>query len=819
MKRIRRTILFSVFLLLATAHLALCQSKAMVKGTIVTGKGTPLDLVNIALKGLPVGTVSDENGYFQLQIPSGKEVVLNLSRLGFETIELELFLNPEEKHTANLKMYPVSEAIEEILILESQGHRNNLVRINPKLTQNLPQLSGGAVESLIKTLPGVSSNNELSSQYNVRGGNFDENLVYVNDVEIYRPFLARSGQQEGLSFINPDMVSSINFSAGGFDASYGDKMSSVLDIKYRKPVSQETSAELSLLGASTHFEGTALDGRFTHTSGLRYKTTGYLLGSLDESGDYRPSYFDFQTYLTYQLNDKTTLAFLGNVATNSYQFVPETRQTQYGTWNQAYRLTIYFDGQEKDKYNNRLGAFTLNYNPQKNLNLKFIASGYKATEHERYDIQGQYLLNELDVSLGGNTLGDSTMNIGIGTYLDHARNELNATVYSIEHRGSLARSNHFAQWGIKIQHEKITDQVNEWQMRDSAGYSLPYNNQEVLLYKSINANNKISSERISGFIQDTWTFPLGHSEVNLTGGVRAHHWTLNKQTTVSPRIAANWQPQWKKRFLFRLAWGKYHQMPFFKELKNRQGEINTDVKAQTSTHYLIAADRFFRLWNRPFKFTAEAYHKTLTHLIPYQIDNVRIRYLSDQQSKGYTTGLDLKINGEFVSGIQSWAGLSIMQTEEDIIGDQYTQTENGITTTKNPGYIPRPTDQRVNFSLFFQDYFPGNPSVRMYMTLLYGSRLPFGPPQGERYMDTFRIPAYRRVDIGFSKLIVGNGQTTKAAFFKPFKQASVSLEIFNLLDVNNTISYFWVTDIRNQMHAVPNYLTGRRLNLKLSARF
>jgi len=812
---------FSMFIcLLAISLTGKSQTlTAHVKGQVTDEKGKPLELVNISLKGLAVGTSSDENGQFILQVPARKEETLYISRVGYQSLEMKILLAPGEEKTITPVLKLLPGKIDEVTVSEARRQKNGMSTLNPKLTTHIPEVSGGGVEALLKTMPGVYSNNELSSRYSVRGGNFDENLVYINGIEVYRPFLVRSGQQEGLSIINPDMVSSIEFSSGGFDASYGDKMSSVLDIHYRKPQQTAASAEISLLGASAHFEGTALKNRFTHTTGIRYKTNRYLLGTLDQKGDYSPNFLDFQTYLTYQFSPKLTLGFLGNIASNVYQFIPTTRETQYGTWSQVYQLKIYFDGQEKDRYETKLGALNLDYHPIDKLHLKLTASAFHSVEAERYDILGQYLLNEVDISPGSATYADSTMNIGIGSYLDHARNNLDARVMSVQHRGELREGNHKVDWGLQFRHETFDEKINEWQMRDSAGYSLPRNDQSVELYQSVNAKNSISSNRFYGFVQDTWTIPVAGGNVYLNGGIRAQYWNFNNQTIVSPRISATWYPNWQKNYVFRVAWGKYQQMPFFKELQTIDGQINQNVRAQDATHYVAGVDHLFRLWERPFKLSSELYYKSLRNLIPYQIDNIRIRYLSGEVAKGYAYGLDMKLNGEFVSGIQSWASLSLMKTEEDIIGDQHTITDaNGNTQIVYPGYIPRPTDQRVNFSLFFQDYFPGYPSIKMYLTLHYGSKLPFGPPNNERWMATFRMPPYRRVDIGFTKTLF-SGENRNIKNRLGVKNAFVSLEVFNLMDINNTISYFWVTDVYNQMHAVPNYLTGRRINLKLSASF
>ena len=788
-----------------------------VKGKVLDNENQPLEMVHVSIKGTTLGVVTNSRGEFVLPTVSGKSVVLVFSSVGFEKSELEVVLS--ENPSVIQVMKPDLQKIQEVVVA-GRGEHPNSVTILPQLTQRLPAMAGG-VETLIKTLPGVSNNNELSSQYSVRGGNFDENLVYVNGIEIIRPFLVKSGQQEGLSFINPDMVSSIGFSSGGFDASYGDKMSSVLDITYKKPDRNSATAEIGALGASAHFEGSALKGKFSHISGFRYKNTSYLLGTLDKKGEYNPSFTDFQTYLNYQFSPRFSLGFLGNYSSNTFQFIPETQLTRFGTLTNPYQFLVYFQGRERDKFENYLGAMAADYQPNARLSLKFQASSFYSLEKESYDILGQYYLSDINQSSASQTPADSSMVIGVGSYLDHARNSLEARVSGLEHRGAYSTDGHLLQWGFKYQHEKISDRVNEWEMRDSAGYSIPYHDDGIALYRSASGNNRLSSNRFSGFAQDNWSADLGEGELAVTGGVRFQYWDFNKQTIVSPRISGSWKTGAERNRIFRVAWGVYQQMPFFKELKNRDAQLFQGVKAQKSINYQIGYDQIFTSFDRPFRFTAELWYKKLKNLIPYQVDNLNISYIPNKQAIGYATGIDFKINGEFVPGVQSWASLSLMKTEEDIIGDFYLKkSANSGTETVYPGYIPRPTDQRVNFSMFFQDYFPGYPSVKMSMTLFYGSRLPFGPPQGERYMDTFRMPPYRRVDVGFSKdLIDKNKKAAQSEKKYGVKDAWIGLEFFNLFDINNTISYYWITDIKNQMYAVPNYLTGRRINLKFGIRF
>ena len=818
--RLFSLIVFAVFI----SFQALSQSNnATLKGVITDQDGNPLDMVNIALKDYVLGTSSNREGKFTLRIPAQKQIVVIYSSLGYAPVADTVFAQSEENIFRTITLTEKDLKLDEITVTSQRRNGSNITRLDPQLIGDILNLGTGAVEAGLKTLPGVSSNNELSSQYTVRGGNFDENLVYVNDIEIYRPFLIRSGQQEGLSFINSDMVSTIEFSAGGFDAKYGDKMSSVLDIKYRKPSEFRGSATASLLGGTAHFEDVAMKGKLAHISGIRYKTNRYLLGSLDEQGEYDPRFFDFQTYITYQISDQFNVSFLGNVSQNQYNFIPQTRATTFGTWQNPLNTKIYFDGQEVDDFQTYLGALSINYHPNVNLNMKIIASAYYATEKETYDISGDYYLNQLERNLATEEFGDSILNLGVGSFINHARNYLDATVYSFAYRGAYNSDNQLINWGLKFQHEAINNKINEWVFRDSTGYSIPYSDSNVKLYYTLKSNNSINSNRVTGFIQDTWNVPVTSGDLYITGGIRFNYWDFNSEFLVSPRISANYYPDWEKKISFRLSAGTYYQTAFFKELMFSDGTINYNTRAQRSYQVVAGTDLVFTAWDRPFRFTSEAYYKYMTHLIPYQVNNVRIRYLPEQEAVGYATGIDMKVNGEFVSGLQSWASLSIMSTQEDISNDDHwayfvRDNETYMKWIKQ-GNIPRPTDQRFNFSLFFQDYLPGNPTWKMQLAGFYGSRLPAGPPNSQRYQDTFRMPPYRRIDLGFSKVIIGPSNQVNHGFLQHINDMAVSLEVFNLLNINNTISYFWVSSIYGDQFAVPNYLTGRRLNLKLSVKF
>lgn len=799
---------------------------ATVYGSLRDERNHAVEKAEVFLFGYPSGTTSNEDGEYEFSVPSDEKITVYFKYLGYKIEMFDLNLKPGERKKIDVRFQVEKHVVDNIDIFAEQERSMNMTRLDPKIINVLPDASGG-IEGIVKTFPGVSSNNELSSQYSVRGGNFDENLVYVNDIEVYRPFLVRSGQQEGLSFINPDMVSSILFSAGGFEAKYGDKMSSVLDIKYKKPTEFGASASASLMGGSAHIEGSTDDHRFTHISGFRYKSNQYILKSMDTQGDYKPTFIDFQTFWTFDVNDKLELNFLGNFARNKYLFVPTTRETSFGTVHEALKLKIYFDGQELNQFTTFTGALAAHYKPNLSTKLSLTASAYQTREEETFDIQGQYYLNELDNQLGSDNLGDSLMNLGIGTFLNHARNYLDATVLSVSHKGYMTNDQNFLQWGAKFQHEIISNELNEWQMLDSAGYSLPYNNQlgspdsVVGLYSTIITDAALDLNRVTGYIQNTYSFERDSVEYSFTAGIRSHFSDLNNELLLSPRVNFAFKPNWEKDFLFRFATGYYYQPPFFKELKKLNGEINTQIQAQKSIHFVAGSDYQFKVWNRDFKFIAEAYYKQLENLIPYDVDNVRIRYYGNNNAKGYAMGVDFKVNGQFVNGAESWASLSFMRTREVINGIFiYNDTDSTIEIAGNTGYIPRPTDQIMNFGLFFQDYLPGNPSYKMQLNLLYGTGLPFGPPNSNKAIkDWPTMPAYRRVDIGFSKVLKSEDRVMANSVLKNFKSLWIAVEIFNLLDINNTISHMWITDIRNHQYAVPNYLTSRRLNVKLIARF
>ena len=793
-----------------------------INGTITDEQNNSLLSVNISILNQSMGAISDENGKYSLEIPPNRSVVVVYSFIGYEMEKIRIpMLKEGQNYTLNIQLKTSSTLLEDVIITDQKSRKESFSRIKPKHVSVLPGNSGG-IEAILKTLPGVSSANELSSQYSVRGGNFDENLVYVNGIEVYRPFLVRSGQQEGLSFVNTDMVSSILFSAGGFDAKYGDKMSSVLDITYKRPRENAATLQLSLLGGAAHFEGITKNGRLSYLIGARHKTSQYLLNSLDTEADYSPKFSDIQTFVNFELNTNWQISFLGNISSNQYQMVPKNRDTEFGTVNEALKLTIYFEGQEVDKYQTYFGALSTSYQPNTKLQLQFTTSAFRTFEQENFDILGEYWLYQLENNLGSDNFGDIAFDRGVGKYINHARNSLNATVTNFSHKGNYNNESLKFDWGFRVQKEEIEDKISEWNLIDSAFFNFPHPddnigdtadpNQQIIMSELLKTQINLSSYRNSGYIQVSKDI----GNLTITGGTRGSYWTYNEELLMSPRVSLAYAPIWKKDIVFRAASGIYYQSPFYKELRTPEGTLNHNIKAQKSTHYVLGADYLFYSWGRPFKWITEVYYKDLENLIPYKVDNVRIQYLANDLSNGYARGIDMKINGEFVSGVESWVSLSVMKTEEDIVGDFITNTDGSTTEA---GFIPRPTDQRVNFSMFFQDYIPGNPNYKMHLNLVYGTGLSFGPPKAEKYQDILRIPDYRRVDIGFSAVLKSEDKKSRLKWLNAFKSIWLSAEVFNLLDINNTVSYLWVADITGRQYAVPNYLTSRQLNAKLILTF
>jgi hypothetical protein len=797
------------------------QQNYILNGAIRDTTGSPVRYANIYAEGTNLGTSADSTGMFRLVLENNKNYTLVISAVGYINKKISVSTISGKGKTISLILKSSSKELKEVEVYGSRARPPGFIQIELKDFHILPNASGN-IESILKTMPGVSSSNELSSQYSVRGGNFDENLVYVNDIEIYRPFLVRSGKQEGLSFVNPDMVYSIQFSAGGFDASYGDKMASVLDIRYRKPTEFSGSFTFSLLGGSAHIEDISANKKFTYISGFRYKSNQYLLNTFDTKGDYKPSFTDWQTYLNYELSEKLDIGFLGNFASNSYQFIPENRRTSFGTVKDAVQLFVLYDGQEIDRFTTLTGAVSANYRPNDKVEIKNIISAFNTREQETFDIEGFYSLNALDREIGSENLGDSIMNIGVGHFIDHARNNLDATVLSISQKGKYKSGKSILEWGLKIKHEVINDQIREWKLVDSAGFSLPYSDEEVNLAESRYANNRLSSNRYTSYLQHTGLYSIGTTAIQVNGGLRFHYWDLNSQFLLSPRGIIYIEPAWLNDWRFHLSTGIYYQPPFYKELRMPDGSLNKNIEAQKSVHCVAGSEFNFIAWERPFRFTTEVYYKKLDQLVPYFIDNVRIDYVGQNIAHGYVTGIELKINGEFVDDAESWASLSIMQAREDIENDSYINDDG---ETIYPGSYPRPTDQLLNFSLFFQDYFPGNPTYRVHLIMHYGTGLPTKPATTERFDQYFRMPSYRRVDIGFSKTFsAGDNSRLMNGVLRHLETIRIGAEIFNLLDINNTVSYIWIRTVNNldnvsNRFAVPNYLTSRRLNFRVSVRF
>ena len=781
------------------------QNMASIKGTIKNVQGQALYGVHIINKANSQTTSSDKNGRYLVHYEAGKKITIQFSHVAFQLVEKEFTLKPGQTIEFNPVLKEKRQSIDEVDISAQIKLQNKGIYIQTKEIDKIASAGGESIENLLKTLPGVSSNNELSSQYSVRGGNFDENLVYINDIEVYRPTLIRSSQQEGLSIINPDLVSSVFFSAGGFDAKYGDKLSSVLDIKYKTPRKFEASADMSLLGTSAHIANASKNGKLSYLAGFRYKTTRYLLASLDTEGDYNPKYNDFQALINYTFNTKWSLHFWANMSKNQYRFKPKDRETNFGTISDALQLKMYFDGQEKDEYTSDMEALTLKYHPNSKSLFQLIANRYATNEKERFDIQAQYYLQYLFVSQGGNT-NESIENLGIGTYLDHANNKLKRQVNSIKLKADHSFGDLHLQWGIKALHEKIDDRINEWQYRDSAGYSVPFSDSETLLAYSRQAINHISGTHLTGYTQGNYSFSNNSGNYQLSAGLRYHHWTYNSSNFLSPRFSLNFIPNWEKRMKFRLAVGNYKQMPSYRESLKIDGSISSKLNIQEAWHYTLAHEYLFKIKERDFRLSSEFYYKDLKSLIPYDIENVRLRYYGDQKAKGYATGLEFRLNWEYVPDTESWISLSLMKTQEDILGD-------------NKGYIARPGDQRFNFSMFFQDYMPGNPTYKMHLTLIYAGGLPVWVPKQGKQGQSFNMPHYKRADLGISKELLDNKRVNNKGLLKHFKSMWIGLEIFNLFDINNTVSYLWINDIRGNQYAIPNYLTARKLNLKLSAKF
>lgn len=823
-----RHLLLLLFLLLAVPP-TFAQEKVRVYGYVIDTNNRGIEYANVYIDGTTTGTSTNRNGYYEIETEVRDSAVIVFSMLGYETLRHTLRPTGRVLHLT-VELPSASTEIEGIDVVAQRIQTSTKEVLDPSKYRLMPNATGG-IESLLLTFTGVSSNNELSSQYNVRGGSFDENIVYINGIEVYRPLLIRTGQQEGLSVINPDMVEQVAFSSGGFDAEYGDKMSSVLDITYKRPERFESTVSLSLLGASAYV-GTA-SKKFTQMHGIRYKTAAYLLGTLDTDAEYRPNFLDYQTYMTYRFNPEWELTFLGNFSQNSYEFVPRERTTRFGTYNMARELTIYFNGQEQDLFRTAFGALTLNYRPQADLRLSLVASAFHTNERETYDISGEYRLGE--VHMGATEEEQEGETLGVGNYHEHARNRLQATVANIGHQGQYSVDGHNLKWGISGQMERIDDRISEWEWRDSANYSLPHRPDRMELYENLKSDVDMLSWRGQAFLQDTYKLDANAGRFTFTGGVRANYWSFNRELLVSPRLSVAFVPHWERDFSFRFATGVYYQAPFYKELRDTvtdaQGNVsvhlNRDIRAQRSLQFVLGADHYFRAWGRPFKFTTEAYLKLADRVTTYTMDNVQVRYSGRNDAVAYTAGVDFKLFGELVPGTDSWVNLSLMRSREKIVdGSTYTRhtydDQGNLTGTEQVahGWVPRPNEMRYSFSLLFQDYWPTNPKYKMQLRFIFSDGLPFGVPGSVEYRAMSRLRPYNRIDLGASRgFISGKDKFMSRPFFKHFESIWLNLEVFNLLDYKNENSMYWVNDVYGQQWAVPNYLTGRQFNFRIIVDF
>ncbi len=792
--------------------LALLLWSAMVSAQTFTLQGkvtdndlNPIELATVSVLNQGRVTMTSMKGEFQMQLASADSVVVRITMLGYKP-KTRVLRNPKGKQTLQVVLHEDETMLAEVDVVGQKIETGQSQELKTEEGKLGPSATGNAVEEMVKMQAGVSSNNELSSQYNVRGGAFDENSVYLNGVEVYRPFLVRSGQQEGLSVINPDMVEKVTFSTGGFEAKYGDKMSSALDITYRRPTRLEATLSASLLGGSAYI-GYG-NKKWSWSNGIRYKTTKYLLGSLETKGEYKPSFLDYQTYFTYKPSKRWEINFIGDISDNRYNFEPEDRETKFGTLENIKSFRVYFDGQEKDLFQTFFGTLGIKHNFTAKTSLSLLASAFSTKEQEKYDIQGQYWLTQTETS----------ENLGVGTYFEHARNRLKAHVESVKLKLNHEFGKHNAEAAVTFRREHIEENTVEYEMRDSAGYSVPHTGNDLYMIYSQRAKNKLDANRIEGYLQDTWRFQSkgiydGDSIVReptlytLTYGVRMSHWNFNKETIVSPRISLGIIPGWNQRLTMRFATGIYYQAPFFKELRDTftvnhvtQVRLNENIKSQRSIHFIAGVDYRFNINNRPFKFTAEAYYKALQNLIPYSVNNVKVVYYGDNKCSGHAAGIDLKLYGEFVPGTDSWITLSLMDTKMSLNGKK----------------IPLPTDQRYAVNLYFTDYFPGTQRWKMMLKLIYADGLPFSTPHRELDRNSFRAPAYKRADIGMSYRVLDN---EKRASKSIFRNIWLGIDCLNLLGIDNVNSYYWITDVTNQQYAVPNYLTGRQINARLLFEF
>ena len=811
-----RTIVLRQLMTLAMIMVSFCcvAQTFTLKGKVSDSEGNALELATVSCLSQGKVTMTNLRGEFSMKLHTEDSVVVKFSMVGYKA-RTRALRKPRTTQTLNITMMPIDD-LSEVVVEQKRRQTSQTEQIDIKDMKTSPSASGNAVEELIQQQAGVSTHNELSSQYNVRGGSFDENSVYINNVEVYRPLLIRSGQQEGLSVINPDMVEKVGFSSGGYSAKYGDKMSSALDITYKRPKAFEATAMASLLGASAYVG--LSNKKMALSQGVRYKTNRYLLGSLDEHGEYRPSFLDYQAYFIYQPNRRWTLDVLGNISENHYNFKPSDRETSFGTMRDVKSFKVYFDGQEKDVFRTFFGAASLTRHIGDSTNVRLLWSAFHTKEQERYDIQGQYWLDE----------SQSSENLGVGTYMEHARNYLTARVQSLKLMVEKKLKRHDIEGALTMKWEKISEQNREWEMRDSSGYSVPHKENRLDLIYTLAAKNEVSSRRVEGYLQDIYKWNTGGTTddagkagdeeaamtfYTLTYGVRFANWSFNRETIVSPRLSLAVVPSWNNDVTLRLATGIYYQAPFYKEIRDTTmlqnnitvATLNEKIKSQRSIQFIAAFDYRFKMLNRPFKFTAEAYYKALSNLIPYNVQNVKVTYYGESLTSGYATGLDMKLYGEFVPGTDSWLTFSLMRTQQKFNGQ----------------WVPMPTDQRYAVNLHFTDYFPGTERCKMTLRLAYADGLPFGAPHRGLEGQNFRAPAYKRADIGINYLLLGETDNSQKAQNSRwgFKRLWVGLDCLNLFGISNVNSYYWVTDVSNMQWAVPNYLTGRQLNGKVIVEF
>lgn len=803
-----------IYILFAAFLMAVLPAVAQVKihGKVIDAQDSPLEFVTVRIDGTAIGTNTGIDGTFKLSCPqpANDTLVVVFSCIGYEELRRKL-INPKGDLALNVRMQSKDHALQEIQVTDFRKQTNQMQTIDAESYKLAADATGGSIESMLTTLAGVNSTNEMSSQYSVRGGTYDENSVYINGIEVYRPQLISSGQQEGLSVINPDMVGSVNFSTGGFGVEYGDKMSSALDITYRQPESFEGAVSASLMGASASIGQSTR--RFSQLHGIRYKRNSSLLSSMETKGEYDPNFFDYQTNLTFRFSNKLKASFLGNIAVNNYKFTPVNRETNFGTSTDAKSFKVYFDGHEKDRFETYFGALNLTYTHSHSTELSLLASGYLTNELVAYDISGEYWLDQAGTTGSGNPDNAVGGELGVGRYHEHARNRLKISVFSLGLHGHTSIRNNNLTYGFQYNHQTIMERTREWELRDSAGFTLPSDGQNIRMIYNLTSRQNISTNRLAFYVADSYRLNTSMGYFAFNAGLRFSYWDFNREFLVSPRANVAFVPERNNAWTFRFATGLYYQQPFYKEFRqpiedsygNTVIHLNSDIKSQQSLHFILGSDYTFRMFDRPFKLSAEAYYKKLNKLIPYEIDNLKIVYQGRNLTDGYTTGLDLKLFGQFVPGTDSWISFSVMKTGENL---------NGVT-------VPRPTDQRYSMALYFTDYFPKFPKLKFSLRGIFSDGLPTTAPHSSRDKGYFRAPAYKRVDVGLHYALLSplkEGENPRG-LHKWFKSIWLGVDVFNLLDISNVSSYYWVTDVNEIQYAVPNYLTRRQFNVRLSIDF